>query len=82
MLIRNDPLLPADPQLVLDLQRRLAVLGRFDGQPSGTYDEATRMALAGWAGEFNLEGRLRDDDLISNLLVVEIRDVTPEIPTP
>ena len=82
MLIRNDPLLPADPELVLDLQRRLAVLGRFAGEPSGTYDEATRMALAGWAGELNLEGRLRDDDLISNLLVVEIRDVTPEIPTP
>jgi hypothetical protein len=40
------------------------------------------MALAGWAGEHNLEGRLRDDDQISNLLVVEIRDVTPEIPTP
>jgi uncharacterized Ntn-hydrolase superfamily protein len=82
MLIRNDPLLPADPQLVADLQRRLAVLGRFAGEPSGAYDEATRMALAGWAGELNLEGRLRDDDQISNLLVVEIRDVTPEIPPP
>jgi uncharacterized Ntn-hydrolase superfamily protein len=82
MLIRNDPLLPADPQLVLDLQRRLAVLGTFAGEPSGTYDEATRMALAGWAGEHNLEGRLRDDEQISNLLVMEIRDVTQEIPTP
>lgn len=82
MLIRNDPLLPADPQLVADLQRRLAVLGKFAGEPTGAYDAETRTALAGWAGEHNLEGRLRDDDQISNLLVAEIRDVTPELPTP
>lgn len=82
MLIRNDPLLPAGPELVADLQRRLAVLGNYAGQPSGVYDDPTRKALAGWAGEHNLEGRLREDDQISNLLVVEIRDVTPELPTP
>jgi uncharacterized Ntn-hydrolase superfamily protein len=82
MLIRNDPLLPADPGLVADLQRRLAVLGTYAGEPSGAYDDPTRTALAGWAGEHNLEGRLRDDDQISNLLVVEIRDVTPELPLP
>ena len=82
MLIRNDPLLAAGPELVADLQRRLAVLGKYTGEPSGTYDEPTRMALAGWAGEHNLEGRLRDDDQISNLLVTEIRDVTPELPAP
>jgi uncharacterized Ntn-hydrolase superfamily protein len=82
MLIRNDPLLPAHPGLVSDLQQRLAALGKYAGEPSGAYDEATRMALAGWAGEHNLEGRLREDDQISNLLVVEIRDVTPELPTP
>ena len=29
MLIRNDPLLPAGPELVADLQRRLAVLGKL-----------------------------------------------------
>jgi len=81
MLIRNDPLLAADPSLVADLQRRLALLGTFAGEPSGDYDDPTRMALASWAGEHNLEGRLRDDDQISNLLVVEIRDVTPELPT-
>jgi len=81
MLIRNDPLVPADPELVADLQRRLALLGRFAGDPSGAYDEPTRTALAGWAGEHNLEGRLREDDQISNLLVMEIRDLTPELPT-
>jgi uncharacterized Ntn-hydrolase superfamily protein len=82
MLIRNDPLLPAGPELVADLQRRLAMLGNYTGQPSGVYDAPTRKALGEWAGEHNLEGRLREDDQISNLLVVEIRDVTPELPTP
>ena len=82
MLIRNDPLLPAGPELVADLQRRLAVLGPYLGEPSGVYDDRTRKALAEWAGERNLEGRLRDDDQISNLLVVEIRDVTPELSAP
>jgi uncharacterized Ntn-hydrolase superfamily protein len=82
MLIRNDPLLPAGPELVADLQRRLAVLGNYAGQPSGVYDGPTRKAMGEWAGEHNLEGRLREDDQISNLLVMEIRDVTPELPTP
>jgi uncharacterized Ntn-hydrolase superfamily protein len=80
MLVRNDPLLPATPDLVADLQRRLQALGKFDGAASGELDDATRAALAEWAGEFNLEGRLRDDDQVSNQLVAEIRDVTPEIP--
>jgi uncharacterized Ntn-hydrolase superfamily protein len=81
MLIRNDPLLPPTRELVEDLQRRLAALGSYSGDVSGAYDEDTRGALAAWAGEHNLEGRLRDDDEISNQLVTEIRDVTPEIPT-
>lgn len=79
MLVRNDPQLGATPELVTDLQRRLTALGRYDGEASGVYDDATRAALAGWAGEYNLEGRLRNDDLISQLLVREIRDVTPEL---
>jgi uncharacterized Ntn-hydrolase superfamily protein len=82
MLIRNDPLVPATPELVSDLQRRLAALGTYEGEASGIYDDGTRAALAGWAGEHNLEGRLRDDDQISNQLVAEIRDVTPELPVP
>jgi uncharacterized Ntn-hydrolase superfamily protein len=80
MLVRNDPLLPATQELVADLQRRLAVLGMYRAEASGTYDRETRAALAGWAGEHNLEGRLRDDDQISNQLVTEIRDVTPGVP--
>jgi uncharacterized Ntn-hydrolase superfamily protein len=82
MLIRNDPLIPVTPELVADLQRRLAALGTYRGASSGTYDDATRAALSGWAGAHNLEGRLRDDDQISNHLVSELRDVTPELPAP
>jgi uncharacterized Ntn-hydrolase superfamily protein len=82
MLVRHDPLLPATPELVADLQRRLAALGRYHGEVSGRLDEETRAALAAWAGEVNLEGRLRDDDQVSNQLVFELRDVTPEIPPP
>ena len=79
MLVRSDPLLESTPDLVADLQRRLASLGRYDGDDSGVYDDATRAALGDWAGEYNLEGRLRQDDQISNLLVREIRDTTPEL---
>lgn len=79
MLVRNDPQLQATADLMTELQRRLALLGCYEGEASGEYDAATRTALAGWAGEHNLEGRLRDDDLISQLLVREIRDVTPEL---
>jgi uncharacterized Ntn-hydrolase superfamily protein len=79
MLVRSDPPLEASPELVGELQRRLAALGRYDGSADGSYDEATRAAIADWAGWYNLEGRLRDDDLISQHLVLELRDVTPEV---
>jgi uncharacterized Ntn-hydrolase superfamily protein len=79
MLIRNDPLLEPDEPLVTELQRRLGALGRLDGGPTGRYDDATRQAVAGFAGEINLEGKLRDDDLIYESIVREIRDVTPEV---
>lgn len=78
MLVRDDPLLEASPELVADLQRRLARLGRYHGEPHGEYDAATRAAIEDFAGENNLEGRLRDDDLVSGSLVNEIRDVTPD----
>lgn len=82
MLIRNDPLLDATPELIADLQRRLASVGRFAGEAAGDYDAATRQALADWAGQYNLEGRLREDDLISQHLVRELRDVTPDLRAP
>jgi uncharacterized Ntn-hydrolase superfamily protein len=82
MLVRNDPLLPSTPELVTDLQRRLASLGVYEGGETGELDGPTREALGAWAGEHNLEGRLREDDRVSQLLVREIRDVTPELPAP
>lgn len=82
MLIRNDPLLPATPELVADVQRRLAVLGHLREAPTGTLDDRTREALSEWAGGANLEGRLRDDDRLSQALVRELRDITPEIAVP
>jgi uncharacterized Ntn-hydrolase superfamily protein len=82
MLVRNDPPLEATPELVADVQRRLRVLGRFAGDATGSLDGATRRALEGWAGEMNLESRIRDDQRLSRHLVAELRDVTPEIPDP
>lgn len=80
MLVRHDPLLPVTPDLVMDVQRRLAALGRLEqAAPTGSMDDATRAALGAWAGEVNLEGRLREDDQLSALLLRELRDITPEV---
>ncbi|HTG47364.1 MAG TPA: DUF1028 domain-containing protein [Actinomycetota bacterium] len=80
MLIRSDPLLDATPDLVAEVQRRLAAVGRYDGEVTGDYDAATRSALQEWAGWANLEGRLREDDRLSQHLVAELRDLTPDVP--
>jgi uncharacterized Ntn-hydrolase superfamily protein len=79
MLVRNDPLLEASAELVAEVQRRLSALGRFHGEPSGILDQPTREGLENFAGTYNLEGRLRDDEMLSQLLVREIRDLTPEL---
>jgi uncharacterized Ntn-hydrolase superfamily protein len=79
MLGRDDPALEPTPELVGEIQRRLAALGRYDGATGGSYDDATRSAIEDWAGWSNLEGRLRGDDMISGHLVMELRDITPEV---
>lgn len=79
MLVRNDPLLEASPVLVEELQHRLAAQGRPVEDAAGTYGASTRRALADWAGWANLEMRLREDDLLSQHLLRELRDVTPEV---
>jgi uncharacterized Ntn-hydrolase superfamily protein len=79
MLVRHDPPLEATTELVREIQRRLAALGRYAGAADGSYDEETRSAVEDWAGWYNLEGRLRDDDLISQHLVMELRDITPDV---
>lgn len=78
-LIRVDPLLPVTAELVADLQRRLAALGRYAGPIGGPLDDATRAALAGFAGDVNLESKVRQDDQVYESLVREIRDLTPEV---
>jgi uncharacterized Ntn-hydrolase superfamily protein len=79
MLVRHDPLLDATPDLVAEIQRRLSALGRYHGEASGLLDDATREGIVEFAGTYNLEGRLREDDQLSQLLVREIRDLTPEL---
>ncbi|HEY6679755.1 MAG TPA: DUF1028 domain-containing protein [Actinomycetota bacterium] len=79
MLVRTDPPLEATAELVSEVQRRLASVGRYDGPAHGAFDERTRVALAEWAGRYNLEGRLRDDGRISRHLMTELRDITPEV---
>jgi uncharacterized Ntn-hydrolase superfamily protein len=79
MLVRQDPALDATPELVGEIQRRLVALGRYAGRTDGSYDAATRTAIEDWAGWYNLEGRLRDDDQLSQHLVMELRDITPEV---
>jgi uncharacterized Ntn-hydrolase superfamily protein len=79
MLIRTDEPLEATPELVGEVQRRLATVGVFDADQTGTLDDATVAALSDWAGRYNLEGRLRDDGMLSGHLVAELRDVTPDV---
>jgi uncharacterized Ntn-hydrolase superfamily protein len=78
-LVRNDPLLTATGALVSEIQHRLRSAGYLEGSVTGTYDDDTRAAMQAFAGRFNLEGRLRSDDLLSEALVRELRDVTPDL---
>jgi uncharacterized Ntn-hydrolase superfamily protein len=77
-LVRTDPLLPATPALVEEVQRRLRRSGHYQGAVTALLDDATRAGLEAFAGEFNLEGRIRPDDQLSEALVRELRDITPE----
>jgi uncharacterized Ntn-hydrolase superfamily protein len=79
MLVRHDEPEEATPELVAEVQRRLAAAGAFDGEATGDLDNRTTAALADWAGRYNLEGRLRDDGSLSRHLLMELRDVTPEV---
>ena len=79
MLVRTDEPLEATPELVGELQRRLAAVGAFDAAQTGALDDPTLAALEDWAGRYNLEGRLRDDGTLSGHLMAELRDVTPEV---
>lgn len=80
LLVRDDPLLPADAELVAEIQRRLRHRGDYTGHETGALDLPTRRALAKFAGDFNLEARLRDDDQLSETLIRDLRDLTSEVP--
>lgn len=79
ILVRNDPLLPATPDLVTEIQRRLRTRGIYAGEETGELDPLTRAGLERFAGENNLEGRLREDGQVSDALLRELRDVTPDV---
>jgi uncharacterized Ntn-hydrolase superfamily protein len=78
ILVRNDPLLQARADIVTEIQLRLASRRLYSGPPSGELDERTRTALATFAREFNLESRLREDDQLSETLIRELRELTPD----
>jgi uncharacterized Ntn-hydrolase superfamily protein len=79
ILVRDDPLLAATPDLVAEIQRRLAARGVYAGAESGELDALTKAGLERFAGEVNLEGRLREDEQLSDALVRELRDLTPGV---
>jgi uncharacterized Ntn-hydrolase superfamily protein len=79
MLVRTDEPLEASAELIAEVQRRLAAVGVYQAEASGVLDDATVAALAEWAGRYNLEGRLREDGMVSGHLVAELRDVTPDV---
>jgi uncharacterized Ntn-hydrolase superfamily protein len=78
ILVREDPVLPASRELVTEIQHRLATYRLYSGPPTGVLDERTQRALAMFAGEYNLEDRLREDQQLSGTLVNELREVTGE----
>ena len=80
MLIRTDEPVEASTEVVRDVQRRLAAVGVFDGRADGRAGRRDRGRRSPTGpGRYNLEGRLRDDDMLSGHLLMELRDVTPEV---
>jgi uncharacterized Ntn-hydrolase superfamily protein len=76
ILVRDDELLAPTRELVTEVQNRLASHRLYSGPPTGVLDDRTRLALSLFAGEFNLEERIREDDHLSGALVAELREVT------
>jgi uncharacterized Ntn-hydrolase superfamily protein len=66
-------LVKIDGKLARELQAGLATLGHYKGEPTGTFDAATRQALEDWMGWENLEGRIRKGDEIDGLVLRHLR---------
>jgi uncharacterized Ntn-hydrolase superfamily protein len=80
-LIRNDPRLEPTAELVSEVQRRLASMGRYSAEATGVLDEPTRRAVELFAGEVNLEEKVSwVDDRLSQAVIRALRELTPEFP--
>ena len=75
-LIRNDRLMEATPDLVREMQSALTRTGHYRGDAHGELDEATREALADFAGQVNLESKIREDGRLYRSLVREVQEVS------
>jgi uncharacterized Ntn-hydrolase superfamily protein len=75
-LIRNDRLMEATPALVREMQAALTRTGHYRGQTHGEMDDATRAALADFAGQVNLESKVREDGRLYRSLVREVQEVS------
>jgi uncharacterized Ntn-hydrolase superfamily protein len=75
-LVRDDPLVDATPEVVARLQRGLRHTGDLTDGATGELDGPTRAALARFAGRFNLEAKIRDDDQIFRSLVREVEEAS------
>jgi uncharacterized Ntn-hydrolase superfamily protein len=74
-LIRNDRLMEATPDLVREMQTALTRTGHYRGEAHGEMDDATRAALADFAGQVNLESKVREDGQLYRSLVREVQEV-------
>jgi uncharacterized Ntn-hydrolase superfamily protein len=74
-LIRNDRLMEATPDLVREMQTALTRTGHYGGEAHGEMDDATRAALADFAGQVNLESKVREDGQLYRSLVREVQEV-------
>jgi uncharacterized Ntn-hydrolase superfamily protein len=75
-LIRNDRLMEATPDLVREMQTALTRTGHYRGEAHGEMDAATRDALADFAGQVNLESKVREDGQLYRSLVREVQEVS------
>lgn len=57
-------LVPIDAALAAELQKMLVASGDYSGEPSGAFDERTRLALAQYMGRENLEERTAQGAMI------------------
>ena len=75
-LIRDDRVLEATPELVTKLQEALTRTGHYRGPAHGGLDGPTRSALTEFAGQLNLEAKIRDDARLYHSLVREVEEAS------